>query len=63
MSQIKYIISSPSNEWDAFDIIVSKGIVVEKSRGGDVTIGADFNSLKKHLWNNGEKYKITEVKG
>jgi hypothetical protein len=56
-------VSSPSNEWDAFDIIVSKGIVVEKSRGGDVTIGADFNSLKKHLWNNGEKYKITEVKG
>jgi hypothetical protein len=62
MSQQRYIVSSPSNDWEAFEITVSKGLVVEKSRGGDVTVGADFNSLKKHLWADGKKYKVTEVK-
>lgn len=62
MSRARYIISSPDNDWAAFEIEVDKGLVVSRSKGADVTIGADFNALKKHLWNDGKRYRVTEVK-
>lgn len=57
----QYIISNPRNEWKAFTITVNKGVVVERSLGSHVELGADFEALKKYYFKDTNEYTVTKV--
>lgn len=59
----EWAISNEAGLWPPFTLKVHKGKVIECSRGGGVTVGADFVYLRK-MWqtfDDERKYTIKEI--